>query len=215
MPSRISPLVTGQIYHIYNRGTEKRSTFESRRDQQRFLKTLLYYHLAGPKPKFSHFKRFPNTSLDPSKKIVDILAYCLMPNHFHLLLKQLKDEGVTEFLGKLTNSYTKYYNTKHNRVGPLFQGEFKSVLVDHDEQLIHVSRYIHLNPLSSFLVKNLDEYEWSSYLEYAHNKNGVCSKDAILSYFKSPKEYIQFILDQASYAQALQLIKHQLIDEEI
>lgn len=213
MPYRIIPFVNGQYYHIYNRGSEKRSIFESRRDYQRFLKTLKYYQTEGPKSKFSHFPSLIVPELDYSKKMIEIIAYCLMPNHFHLLIKQIREKGITEFMSKFINSYTKYYNTKYNRVGALLQGMFKAVLVESDEQLIHVSRYIHLNPISSFLVKNLNQYKWSSFLEYATEVEGICSKKEILTNFKNPQEYQQFVLDQIAYAQELELIKHQLIDE--
>src|SRR3989338_831032 len=104
MPSRIIPFVNGQIYHIYNRGSEKRPIFVSRRDYQRFLKTVFYYQLDGPKPRFSTFPRL-TFKPDLSKKIVDLIAFCLMPNHFHLLIKQLGEGGITESISKITNSY--------------------------------------------------------------------------------------------------------------
>lgn len=213
MPSRIFPFANGYFYHVYNRGSEKRRIFESGRDYQRFLKTLQYYQFLGPKPKFSHFSQFQTFKPDPMKKIVDIICYCLMPNHFHLLLKQLADGGITEFVSKLSNSYTKYYNTKYNRVGPLFQGEFKSVLMESDEQLIHVSRYIHLNPLVSLLVKDLNDYKWSSYLEYIGLVDGFCSKEEILGFFKNQEQYEKFVLDQADYGLRLEQIKHQILEE--
>lgn len=214
MPSRVIPFVNDEIYHIYNRGSEKRPIFDTRSDRKRFIKALRYYQLAGPKPKLSIFSQFSINKPDPSKKILEIITYCLMPNHFHLMLKQIKEGGITEFMGKVSNSYTKYYNTRHNRVGPLLQGEFKAVLVESDEQLIHLSRYIHLNPYTAYLCKNLGDYEWSSYGEYAEMFEGICSKEVVLSLFKSPAEYKQFILDQADYARELEIVKHQLIDGE-
>lgn len=214
MPYRFIPFVNGQYYHIFNRGSEKRSIFESQRDYRRFLKTLKYYQIEGPKPKFSHFPSLSVTELDTSKKMVEIIAYCLMPNHFHLLVKQVRDNGITEFTSKFINSYTKYYNTKHNRVGALLQGMFKAVLIESDEQLVHVSRYIHLNPVASYLIKNLGQYRWSSYPEYTNNSfPEFCSKEEILGHFKDPEDYRQFVLDQASYPQEIEFIKHQLIDE--
>lgn len=216
MPYRITPFVNDHFYHIYNRGVEKRSIFENRRDYGRFLKTLNYYRLAGPKPRFSKF--LINKSFKPelAEKIVEIAAYCLMPNHFHLLIRQLKDGGITEFLSKLSNSYTKYYNTKHTRVGPLLQGEFKAVLIESDEQLMHVSRYIDLNPYVSFLVKDLNFYEWSSYGDYiGKTTGGICNKETVMGFFKSPRDYEKFVLDHADYAQRLEIIKHQLIDEDL
>lgn len=214
MPARIIPLVNDQFYHVYNRGVEKRRIFENRRTYTRFLQTINYYRLEGPKPKFSNFIQYKSFEPNPDKKVVDIICYCLMPNHFHFLVKQLKEGGISEFISKLANSYTKFYNIKFDRVGPLLQGQFKAVLIESDEQLVHVSRYIHLNPASSFLVKKPEDYEWSSYNEYLNNNKGVCSKEEILNFFKSAADYKKFVDDQIAYAQELKLIKHQLLDGE-
>lgn len=217
MPYRTTPFVTGQYYHIFNRGNEKRRIFADNRNYQRFLKTILYYQIDGPKPKFSHSSIVKLSKLDPSKRIVEINCYCLMPNHFHFILKQVKGGGISEFLSKLQNSYTKFFNTKYNRVGALFQGQFKAVLIESDEQLLHLSRYIHLNPYGAFIIKNLADYEWSSFNEYINTSavKKLCSKDIILGFFKSDDEYKKFVLNQANYAQKLELIKHQLIDENL
>lgn len=211
MPSRASPFVNEYIYHIYNRGSEKRRIYSDRRDYSRFIKTIRYYQVQGPKPKLSYFKE--SSRLDFSKRIIDILAYCLMPNHFHLLVKQAQDRGITEFMGKLSNSYTKYYNVRTSRIGPLFQGEFKSVLIEDDEQLLHVQRYIHLNPLVSLLTKDLKLYEWSSYLEYTSDvDNGFCSTEDILGYLTSPEQFREFVMDQIDHAKNLEAIKHACLE---
>lgn len=186
--------------------------FQNKRDYQRFLKTLFYYQLEGPKPKFSKFKPNEN-SLDSERKIVEIICYCLMPNHFHFLIQQKTNGGLTEFISKLSNSYTKYINTKNQRFGPLFQGEFKAVHIESNEQLIHLSRYIHLNPLVNYVCKNLDDYQWSSYFEYSgKSKDRHCSKSIILDQFKNIPEYLQFIKDQEDYGKSLEQIKHQTLD---
>lgn len=213
MPKRLISFVNGQIYHVYNRGVEKRRIFENRHDYKRFLSALSYYQLEGPKPKLSNFFKYQIFKPNLKNEIVQILAYCLMPNHFHLLIKQIKDGGITEFITKVSLSYTKFYNTKYNRIGPLFQGQFKAVLVESDEQLVHLSRYIHLNPISSFLVEDLKDYEWSSYKEYREGIEKVCSIHDVLGFYKKPKEYEQFVLDQVGYAQQLEIIKHQIIEE--
>lgn len=214
MPSRATPLINGQIYHVYNRGTEKRRIFETGRDFSRFMQTTNYYQLEGPKPKFSNSWGPKISELDPNKKIVDIIALCLIPNHFHLLLKQLRDGGITEFVSKISNSYTKYFNIKHKRIGLLFQGEFKSVLIETDEQLLHLSRYIHLNPVSSFLAKKPEDWEWSSYREYLNLvSSSFFAKEIVLNQFKSIDKYKRFVNDQISYAQELERIKHQIIED--
>lgn len=179
---------------------------------RRFLKLMRYYQLEGPKPRFSLFA--PTTNLlNQDKKIADIICYCLMPNHFHFLLCQLRDGGITEFISKLSNSYTKYFNIRNKRIGPIFQGEFKAIHVDSNEQLIHLSRYIHLNPLVGYLTDNLETYPWSSYQEFVHKSStNICTKKIILDQFKSSEDYKKFVLDQEDYAKQLEFIKHQLID---
>lgn len=213
MPYRTPNLVNESIYHVYNRGVAKLPIFENQKDYQRFLQTSVYYQYQGPKPKFSHQNRLRPINFKGNQKIVDILTYCLMPNHFHFLLRQLKDNGISEFVRNLSNSFTKFYNTKYARIGPLLQGQFKAVLIENDEQLLHTHRYIHLNPVVSSLVKNIENYEWSSYPEYLGKiSNDICSKQEILNFFKSNKDYKQFILDQIDYAKQLNSIKHLLID---
>lgn len=175
---------------------------------------MIYYSIEGPKPRFSVFT--PTTlTLNLNNKIIEIICYCLMPNHFHFMLRQVKKGGITEFVSKLSNSYTKYINIKNNRIGPLLQGNFKAVHVETNEQLLHLSRYIHLNPLVSYLVKDLESYKWSSYPEYVSLiDNAICDKKIILDQFESSEEYKRFVLDQESYGKELAVIKHQLLDLE-
>ena len=214
MPLRVVPFVNGEYYHVFNRGVAKMQIFNVFYDYKRFIKTMVYYSIEGPKPKFSIFS--PTTTiLDTKNKIVEIICYCLMSNHFHFLLRQIRKGGITEFASKLSNSYTKYINTKNNRVGPLLQGDFKAVHVDTNEQLLHLSRYIHLNPLVGFVTRDLDFYRWSSYHEYVGDDNsGICDKKIILDQFKSKEDYKQFVLDQEDYGKQLEMIKHQLLDFE-
>lgn len=207
MPYRTTPLVNNEIYHVFNRGVAKLPIFNNRRDYSRFLETIYYYQFQGPKPQFSQLKRFKKLDFEKNPKIVEVLCYCLMPNHYHFMLRQLQDNGISEFINKLTNSYTKYYNTKHERVGPLLQGQFKAIRISSDEQLIHLSRYIHLNPSTAYLVKNLKEYTYSSYPTYLNLKiDLIPTKELILSFFKTIQKYEQFVLDQADYAKTLKEI---------
>lgn len=214
MPGRTVPLVNGGFYHLYNRGTEKRDVFLQPRDYKRFRQTLYYYQFQGPKPKFSNFAKSNLTSFkpDPDKKLVDIICYTLMPNHFHFLVKQLQDNGISIFMSQLLNSYTKYFNTKYIRVGPLCQGAYKAVLVETDEQLLHLSRYIHLNPVVSKITNDLDDYYWSSYSEYINGQGNICAVDEILNFFPSNQKYQEFINDQINYSTSLEILKHKTID---
>lgn len=214
MPSRNVPFVNDEYYHIFNRGVAKMPIYNNVFDYKHFLSTILYYQIDGPKPRFSFFRDKP-ISLENNREIVDIICYCLMPNHFHFLLQQKKENGITEFVSKLSNSYTKYFNAKNKRVGPLLQGEFKSVYVESNDQLLHLSRYIHLNPLVGYVTKDLDFYRWSSYPEYINLINSqICNKKIILDQFKSGSDYKQFVLDQEDYGKQLEFIKHQLLDFE-
>lgn len=214
MPGRITPLVNGEYYHIFNRGSEKRDIFSQTRDYKRFRKTMYFYQFLGPKPSFSKFSKSDLNSFSPdnNKKLVEILCFCLMPNHFHFLVKQLKDSGISTFISQLSNSYTKYFNTKYNRVGPLLQGAFKAVRIQTEEHLIHVSRYIHLNPIVSGLVKKLNVYPWSSYPEYINNSGTLCSIEDITGLFASPKKYQEFAEAQIDYGTTLEILKHLTID---
>ena len=139
-----------------------------------------------------------------------------MPNHFHFLLRQIQDGGISKFMSNFTNSYTRYINTKQERAGPLFTGKFKSVRVETQKQLLHVSRYIHLNPYTSFVVKSLgdlQEYPYSSFPEFiGRTTSALCAKDDILSDFKTVKQYEQFVFDQAEYQRTLHRIRHLLLD---
>lgn len=214
MPYRLTPFQTDSYYHIFNRGVEKRQIFSSDHDYQRFLNTIYYYLFSGPKPRFSTFRKFKLKEFYLKPKIVEIISYCLMPNHFHLLVKQDSEGGIHEFMSKLLNSFTKYYNTKHNRIGPLFQGQFKAVLVETDEQLVHLSRYIHLNPLISDLTTKLEDFKYSSYPEFAGlRKDGFCFMIPVLSFFKDSKDYKRFVSDNESYGRDIHRIKQLLLEE--
>ncbi len=210
---RTTPFINEGFYHVFNRGVEKRQIFLNDRDYDRFLQTIYYYQYDKPKPKFSNQKRFKLNDFNKNNKIVEIICYCLMPNHFHLLLKQLKDGGIQEFANKISNSYTKYFNIKHGRVGHLFQGAFKATFIETDEELLHVSRYIHLNPYVADLTKNLETFPYSSYPDFLGISSGqICVAEPILNFFKNGAEYKQFINDHQDYAERLHKISHLTID---
>ncbi len=214
MPYRTIPFANGEFYHLYNRGLDKQVIFSDKRDYSHFIKALFYYTIQNPKPKFSIYRRTKIFPVDETKKIVDVVCYCIMPNHFHLLIRQLKDGGISEFMRKFIHSYTKYRNIKYSRQGPVFQGMFKAVLVETEEQLLHLSRYIHLNPLVSLLVKKLNNYPWSSYPTYIGlNDNPAVMKEEILNFFKTPMDYERFIINQAEYGKTLELLKHAALDK--
>ena len=206
-------MITGNYYHIFNRGVNKAPIFLGEGDYSRFHKTAIHY--LSKKVKYSSILTFSDTVSERNDK-VQVLAYCLMPNHFHFLVKQIADNGITDYFRHLLNAYSHYINVKYKRVGPLFQGPFKSILVASDEQLLHLSRYIHLNPLVSGLVSDLEKYPLSSYLSYLGHKEDLLNDSSFIrNRFKSGDEYARFVLDQADYARELDRVKHLLADHDI
>lgn len=218
MPSRTIPLITDQVYHVFNRSVERIPIFTSIKATKRAIAALSFYRFENPPLRLSYFHLWSDTKQKEllhqlekeNKTLVTIICYCFMPNHFHLLLKQNQENGLSKFLSKFENSFTKYFNTTNKRKGHLFLGQFKAVRIETDEQLLYISRYIHLNPYSSFVVKNLEDlliYEWSSLPEFLGKIRGFCIKDSILFKFKKTS-YLKFILDRADYQRRLETIKH-------
>jgi len=184
---------------------EKRKIFQTARDYQRFVDNLRYY-LHDQKIPFTKFERLsdgdrvtylkmnPET---PETRRVHLIAYCLMPNHFHLLLKGEQYNGITVFVSDVSNSHTRYFNTKHERVGRLFQGTFKSKEIVGEESLLQVSRYIHLNPVLSELTKRPKSYPHSSYKNWiGQNSSSWLNQDLINTWVekvKGPEGYKKFV----------------------
>lgn len=222
MPLRTIPLVTGEFYHIYNRGIARQPVFLNRRDYERFLFTLSFYRFLDIPVKLSRLlqlnkeqrKTLITTLDDKGNKQVEIISFVLIPNHFHLLLQQTREGGISNFMRRAIDSWTRYFNTKHTRLGALFQGVFKAVRVESDEQLIHLSRYIHLNPLVSYVVKEADfiTYPWSSLPDYLKGNSSFVNIDIVLRHFASSEAYKKYIFDQIDYAKKLELIKHLTFD---
>lgn len=223
MPGRVTPIVTGEIYHVFNRGIDHRLTFTGRREFARAMEVITYYLFSSPPMRLSKFLMLSNDDrnkimsemIAKTERLIHIVTFCLMPNHFHFLLRQIANNGIPRFVSNLENSYTRYFNTKHERTGPLFLDQFKAVRIETDKQLLHVSRYIHLNPYTSYVVKGferLKKYPWSSFPEYLGEREGICEKETILAFFKTRKQYERFVFDQADYQRKLHTIQHQLLE---
>ena len=223
MPGRIVPLIFGQLYHVFNRGIDHRPTFTDKREYQRANESISYYRLRNLPISLSKYLRLDKERklemsklLVKSEKLVEIHSYCFMPNHFHFLLKQVFDNGISKFLSNFQNGYTRYFNTKHKRDGSLFLDQFKAVRIESDEQLVHVSRYIHLNPYTGYVIKRVEDllsYEWSSFKEYlTQNEGNITEKTLILGFFPSREKYKRFILNQADYQKRLKEIEHLIFE---
>ncbi len=196
---RQTPFFTNGYYHIYNRGVDKRIVFQRYGHCLRFISTIRSILNTGSATQRSSY----NQSLALHKK-VDFLCYCLMPNHYHFLIKQKEDNGITEFMHKLDTSYTKFFNLNLHRSGRLFEYTFKAKSIESDEGLLHVSRYIHLNPVIAGLTQLPQEWKWSSYRDYSDiESHPLCSTKEILSFFSTPQQYAKFTTDHIAYAQIL------------
>lgn len=148
MPSKyiIKAFVAGGVYHVYNRGVDKRDIFIDEEDYNFFKFLIKSYILPLDEQKINTETRMQKAAFHGR---IEILAYALMPNHYHLLIKQTNDRDITDFMTALMTSYVSYFNKKFERTGPLFQGRYKAILVENDDYLLHLSRYIHLNPVST------------------------------------------------------------------
>ena len=218
MPGRVVPLISQEVYHVFNRGIDRQPTFTTRRELTRAADTLKFYRFNNPHVRLSQFLRFDNERQEMALRIisnkgqlVNIYAYCLMPNLFYFFLQSLVDGGISKLLSNFQNSYTRYFNTRHRRDGALFLDQFKAVRIETDEQLIHVNRYIHLNPYTSYVVKtlkDLEEYEWSSLSEYNKESKDFVKLDPILKFFRNVEKYRKFVFDQADYQRTLKSIEH-------
>ena len=131
-----------------------------------------------------------------------------MPNHFHFILRQEAENGVQKYMQKIQNSYSHYYKLKYQTNGPLFESPFKAVHIESNDQLIHLSRYIHLNPVTSFLVEKPEDYPHSSFLQYFENLPLMIDPDIVINQFKSKHEYKKFVNDNKEYQRELNKIKH-------
>lgn len=220
MPYRRQLLVTGEVYHVINRGVASLPIFDFETDYKRFASLVNFYSYSKNELSFSAFldlsldskREYLSTRDKYSSRNIDIFSYSLIPNHFHFLMRQLRENGIQETLSCVQNAYAKYFNLRNKRVGPLFQSRFKAVGIENDEVLKHVSRYIHLNPATSYLVGpgELGNYYWSSYPDYLGLRDSgpiFVNKDFILRLFGSVESYKKFVLDQVDYQRKLARLK--------
>ena len=212
----------GEFYHVYNRGTEKRLIFLDNTDRTRFLSLLYLCNNHSP----IHRSDFINATLNDlmiisrEELLVDIGAYCLMPNHFHILLRERVNSGISIFMQKVSTAYTMYFNKRHERNGSLFQGRFKAEHLDTDNYLKYIFAYIHLNPIGIIdngwkvhTIKNktkinnhLSSYKFSSYLDYVdqdsrNSEGNILNKIVFPEYFQTPRHFKSYLQDWIDLAE--------------
>ena len=216
MKTRKIPLISGKIYHIFSKSIAGFKIFRSKTEYERMRKLFGYYMIDSPPLRFSSFLEIKNKDAFYKKHfarknyIIEIIAYCIMPTHIHLLLKQIKDNGISMFMRKILDSYSRYFNVKNKRKGPLWQGRFKNVLIETDEQLLHLTRYIHLNPTSKNLIDKPENWQYSSYREYLglidNRKDRLCDFSNYLH--MKIGSYKRFTENNINYQKELEKIKH-------
>ena len=230
MPTKRPQLVNNEIYHIIIRGVGDSLVFKDRNDYYRGIFSIYEFNntksisIKDRRKARTHFKKSRGLSSgfsvvveeDKRKRLVDILAFCFMPNHIHLLLRQRKDNGITDFMRKVGTGYASYFNKKYNRKGHLFQGRFQSVHIKDDKQLRVIFAYIHINPTSIMepkwkeigiknpeqVIKFLEqEYKWSSYPDYIEKKNfpSVTERNFMLKIMGQKQGCKEFVEDWIKY----------------
>ena len=215
-------VIMDKIKHVVNRGVDKRVIFNDSQDYLRFIHDMFefndeesvnstwYKFKISNNPEISVIRR-RNIEKMPRKRLVDILAFCLMPNHYHLLLTPRKENAVPKFMKKLNMGYARYFNTKNTRSGALFEGRYRSVDITEQAHFLYVPFYIHLNPLDlhapswrNGLIQNsgealnfLEDYRWSSFPDYVGKKNfpSVTSRDFLSEFFEGAEKHKKDMLD--------------------
>jgi len=201
---RKDPLVNNQYYHIYNRGVDKRDIFMNRTDLERFVLSVKEFNVIKPigsiKERLIELKE-PSGVQHP-QRLVSIVCYCFNPNHFHFILKQEVEGGISEFFKRLLGGYTNYFNLTHKRNGALFQGRFKSNLIDDDAYFLKIRPYVHLNYLVHDIPKEKMNLVLSSEKEYdVNNFSIVTKKEAkeLLDFYGSNENYKKECLNVISF----------------
>ncbi len=205
------------MYHVYNRGVDKRNIFLDERDYAVFLSFLKYALLSDPDnlrkdevdvALLTDSQRYNLRRLGLSGQL-ELVSFCLMPNHFHLLLYQYEQDAITKLMRSVSTGYAMYFNKRYKRVGSLFQGVYKASRIHTDAYWQHISRYIHLNPLD--LGTDYRDYPYSSYKYFAGIAQAEwVTSDSVMESFKSPEDYEAFINDYIPYRKELLEIKDML-----
>ncbi|MEK7504323.1 MAG: transposase [Patescibacteria group bacterium] len=201
MANRKIPFATGEYYHLYNRGIDKRNVFSNQKDLNRFFQSMIEFNTTKPIGSIYENSFVKSGQLggetsklkNKNKKLVNFVAYCLNSNHYHFIIKQTQERGIEKFMQRLGTGYTMYFNEKEKRSGSLFQGVFKSLHINTNEYLLHLSAYVNLNDRVHQLGSETSKLVKSSWREYiGDDKKEFCKKDIILGQFRNTEDYKTF-----------------------
>jgi len=214
-------LSTNEFYHVFNKSIAHQPIFDNTDNLKKIIIIINYYRYKQ-KIKLSKFyllpNRIQNEYIEEAHKglpLVEIYSFTFMPNHYHFLLKQLQDKGISKFISDVQNSFAKNFNLINDRNGSLFQTGFKSRRIAYEEDFFHISRYIHLNPVTSNIIKfnELIDYPYTSLNWYSNNNlNKFVNTEYLLNHFQNLSNYIKFLENQVEYQQKLKRIKDLLIE---
>lgn len=217
---RKEPLVTGEIYHIFNKSIAGYQIFNFHENARRFLLILDYYNTIQTLHKLSYTLQYSNDLLEEEEinlllpkqdALIKVICYCIMPTHYHLVVKVINEEQIYRFLNIVGIAYTRYFNTRHKRKGPLWQSSYQAVRVRSNEQLLHLTRYVHINPTTSKLVERPEDWELSSYRDYINDPKLLRDTMTEIS-IRTPEEYKKFCESRIDYQRRLKLIKDLLLE---
>lgn len=213
-------MATKEKYHLFNRSVGSEEILSNKRYLKKSLEIIDYYRFSQ-KLKLSAFKNLPEhlkkdylTFTNNQRPLVGIYSFALMPNHYHLQVEQNQDDGIVKFISNFQNSFAKYFNIKNNRQGALFQNAFKAKRITTEEEFIHVSRYIHLNPVTSYFIEfeDLADYPWTSFQCYTNKQKSFVNTKLLIKKFGSTDKYVDFVGNQVDYQRKLNQIKHLTIE---
>lgn len=205
----------GSFYHVFNKSIANFGIFSKSVNSTRFIDTLDYYNNSNEKLSLSVYLRKnsinANLLIPKDQSIIKIISYCIMPDHYHLLVKIINSHKFSKYINNVESSFTRYFNLKNNRKGPLWQSTVKSVYIESNEHLLHVSRYIHLNPATKYLVNKPEDWNFSSY------KFFISDEKYLKEYVKEISiddcaDYKKFVENNIDYQRQLKHIKKLMID---
>lgn len=201
----------GSIFHVFNKSIANFGIFRNPKNAQRFIETLDFYNNINVKNKFSIAKTtgeygYQNLLIPKKEGLIKFISYCIMPDHYHLLVKILVDDVFSKYVSDVENSYSRYLNLKLKRKGPLWQARFQAVRIKTNEQLLHVSRYINLNPTTGGLVEKPEDWPFSSYKDLIIQPKFLEEFLTEIS-INDPLDYKKFVEARKDYQRKLKMIK--------